>query len=136
MISDQEKAQLTELALQHQTHDHDPNQGWVLDEAGNPKHTHFLNAAPLMENNPETRKIARTEISPEVYVSTVFLSINHNFGGGLPLLFETMIFGGPLDRCQWRYNVRAQAERGHRRAVELAQLAETDPEAARVQASA
>ena len=134
MINDQEKAQLTELALQHQSWD--PNQGWTLDETGNPKHTHFLNAAQSIENDPETQKVSRTEISPEAYVSTVFLSIDHAFGGGLPILFETMIFGGPLDGYQWRYHVRVQAERGHQKAVELAQLAETDPVAARAKADA
>ena len=38
-----------------------------------------------------------------VRVSTVFLGVDHNFfGNGPPLLFETMVFGGPLDREQER----------------------------------
>ena len=33
----------------------------------------------------------------KVMVSTVFLRIDHSFGSGPPLLFETMIFGGKHD---------------------------------------
>jgi len=35
-------------------------------------------------------------------VSTVFLGINHQWGEGPPILWETMVFGGPLDRKQDR----------------------------------
>lgn len=37
-------------------------------------------------------------------VSTVFLGIDHCFGGSPPMLFETMIFGGPHDGEQWRHS--------------------------------
>lgn len=37
------------------------------------------------------RIVAKTQID-EVLVSTVFLGLDHNFGPGEPLLFETMIF--------------------------------------------
>ena len=37
-------------------------------------------------------------------VSTIFLAINHNFlGGGEPILFETMVFGGEYDGSCHRY---------------------------------
>ncbi len=50
--------------------------------------------------------------------TTVFLSMDHNFGGrGAPLLFETMVFGGPLDEEQERYADWSQAEQGHKRMV-------------------
>ena len=48
-----------------------------------------------------------------VRVSTVFLGINHNHFGGPPLLFETMVFGGPLNDEQQRYSTWAEAEAGH-----------------------
>src|SRR3954462_15249098 len=56
-----------------------------------------------------------------VYVSTVFLGINHAFRDDVPpVLFETMIFGGgPLDESQWRYVSWEEAERGHEAACEL-----------------
>lgn len=56
-------------------------------------------------------------------VSTVFLGLDHNFQRGEPILFETMIFGGPLDGEMWRYHTYDQAERGHAEAVRQAQAA-------------
>jgi hypothetical protein len=48
-----------------------------------------------------------------VEISTVFLGLDHQWGAGPPLLFETMVFGGPLDgECQ-RYATFADAEAGH-----------------------
>lgn len=39
------------------------------------------------------RSVARTEIDSRTYVSTVFLSLNHNFSpDGDPILWETMVF--------------------------------------------
>lgn len=63
------------------------------------------------------RIVAKTEIA-HVSVSTVFLGLNHNFGGGPPLLFETMVFGGPLDQEMERYVTWEQAEAGHAAMVE------------------
>jgi hypothetical protein len=48
-----------------------------------------------------------------VRVSTVFLGLDHNHFGGEPLLFESLIFGGPLDGEMRRYPTWEQAERGH-----------------------
>jgi hypothetical protein len=59
------------------------------------------------------RRVARTNVDG-VEVSTVFLGVNHDFGHhGLPMLFETMIFGGQWDQHQWRYSLRTEAQRGH-----------------------
>jgi hypothetical protein len=59
-------------------------------------------------------------------VSTVFMGIDHNFTrGGPPLLFETMIFGGPEDGFQARYSTWDEAEAGHAVALHLAVGAET-----------
>jgi len=46
-------------------------------------------------------------------ISTVFLGIDHNFGDGPPLLFETMVFGGKLDQEQDRYSTYDEAITGH-----------------------
>jgi hypothetical protein len=54
-----------------------------------------------------------------IRVSTVFLALDHNhFGDGDPLLFETMVFGGPHDQDQWRYATWDEAERGHSAVLE------------------
>lgn len=58
----------------------------------------------------------------KVYVSTVFLGLDHSFGDGPPLLFETMIFGGEHDQYQDRCTTWEQAEEMHRKACELAGL--------------
>lgn len=58
------------------------------------------------------RTVKKSSIG-EVSISTVFLVINHNFGDGPPLLFETMIFGGPEDEFQQRYFTWDEAAAGH-----------------------
>lgn len=63
------------------------------------------------------RKVALTK-QGRVSVSTVFLGLNHNFGAGKPLLFETMVFGSPCDQDQERYSTWEEAEAGHARMCE------------------
>lgn len=54
-----------------------------------------------------------------IWVSTVFLGIDHNLGGEGPLLFETMVFDAPIrpfgmiDLMMDRYATYAEAEAGH-----------------------
>ncbi len=50
-----------------------------------------------------------------LFVSTVFLGLDHSFGEGPPLIFETMIF--PCQVYQTRYTTEKQARKGHKRAV-------------------
>jgi hypothetical protein len=57
------------------------------------------------------------DTNAEVQVSTVFLGIDHSFGHGIPILFETMVFGGPFDQYTERYAFWEQAEAGHARIV-------------------
>ena len=59
------------------------------------------------------RKVAKTVVSNEVTVSTVFLGLDYRFGDGPPLLFETMVFGGPHDQEMERYSTWDEAEKGH-----------------------
>jgi hypothetical protein len=40
-----------------------------------------------------------------VRISTVFLGLDHSFGAGSPVLFETLVFGGPLDGEMDRYRI-------------------------------
>jgi len=48
------------------------------------------------------RHIEKTKVG-KVEVSTVFLGLDYNFGDtGPPILFETMVFGGPLNGEQER----------------------------------
>ena len=69
-------------------------------------------------NDDAGRRVGWDEIG-DVRVSTVLLVLDHGWGDGPPLIFETMIFGGEHDEEQWRYSTREEAEEGHRRAVAL-----------------
>jgi hypothetical protein len=67
-----------------------------------------------------TRAVAKTSIDG-ADVSTVFLGLDHSFRvGAVPILFETMIFGGAHDQYQERYATLEEAMRGHERAVAIA----------------
>ncbi len=67
------------------------------------------------------RHIADTE-KGNIRVSTVFLGIDHNWRSSVPILFETMIFGGKYDQEQWRYCTWKEAEEGHKKACQLVGL--------------
>lgn len=63
------------------------------------------------------RTVSRDDINGFL-VSTVFLGLDHNWWGGKPALFETMIFhdGKTLD-YQTRCSTWAEAEAMHQRAI-------------------
>lgn len=65
------------------------------------------------------RNVATTQVSPGVRVSTVFLGLDHNFGGGEPMLFETMVFGGTMNEEMVRYSTWDEAIEGHAKMVAL-----------------
>lgn len=73
------------------------------------------------------RQVAETWVTPAIRVSTVFLGLNHQWGSGAPLLFETMVFGlgedHPLADYQERYSTWHEAEQGHEAVVALVRQA-------------
>ena len=64
------------------------------------------------------RKVAKDSIG-DVDISTVFLGLDHNWGDGPPLLFETLVFGGSMDGEMERYPSWTDAVMGHKRMVKL-----------------
>jgi hypothetical protein len=64
------------------------------------------------ESNKDKKMVARSEFG-DIFVSTVFLGLDHSFGNGPPLLFETMVFGGALDQEMNRCETWEQAEKMH-----------------------
>jgi hypothetical protein len=100
---------------------------YVLDEAGEPRAVDLLTWALWLETadrvvlQASIDRRGRTRELPfrrhtrggGCEVSTVFLGLNHAFAGGPPVLWETMIFGGPLDGAQQRYRSRLDALLGH-----------------------
>lgn len=62
------------------------------------------------------RIVARDE-KDGVVVSTVFLALDHSFGGKEPVLYETLVFNGPFDGEMYRYTNKESAIRGHKEMV-------------------
>ena len=96
---------------------------YILDKAGNPKQEPDLLVWAAWWGNRENRVIARTELPGGILVSTIFLGLDHSFGfSKVPILYETMIFGGPFDAREYltRYATREEAIEGHKRAVKVA----------------
>lgn len=65
------------------------------------------------------RIVKQTDLPNDVRVSTVFLGLDHSFGTGEPLLFETMIFGGEHNDYTERCSTWEQAEAQHERCIEM-----------------
>jgi hypothetical protein len=95
---------------------------YTLDDAGEPVATRDVLAWARWMEKAE-RHVARDDVGFDVFVSTVFLGLDHSWGSGRPLLWETMIFGGPEDGYQCRYSSRADAVTGHAAAVVIARMA-------------
>ncbi len=60
-------------------------------------------------------------------VSTVWVGIDMGFGGGPPLIFESMVFGNTMNQEQVRYETEEDARAGHEKLVELVRRAEVGP---------
>lgn len=80
------------------------------------------------------KRVARTTITDaadptKTYdVSTVWLGLDHAFGMGPPLIFETMVFGeGSSDLECERYSTEKQAREGHIAMVTVVCSGLTDP---------
>lgn len=72
------------------------------------------------------RQVANHEVGDE-RISTVFLGLDHSFvEGAIPILYETMVFGGPLDGEMERYATRTGALYGHAKMLKRARLARAD----------
>lgn len=84
---------------------------YILDGNGEPVPVEsFSEAEGSFEKD---RRVALDDIAGSL-VSTVFLVIDHQYDDdGPPLLFETLVFGGPLADEMDRYSTRAEALAGH-----------------------
>jgi hypothetical protein len=83
---------------------------------------HSTKPCEMMEwaTNRKNVVVKQDQVTLEVRVSTVFLGLNHAWlGQGPPLIFETMIFGGPEDGYQDRYTTWDEAIKGHEKALKL-----------------
>jgi len=92
---------------------------YILDGHETKKCNDVIEWGKWFQKNDKNRHVGYDKFG-DVRVSTVFLGLNHNWGGDI-LLFETMIFGGEHDEDQWRYSTWEEAEIGHKEAVKLVQ---------------
>lgn len=105
---------------------------YILDDQGN-AHPEYdiLTWAKWMEKSG--RPLVCTEFAWG-RVSTVFLGLNLNFFpmknplNYKPILWETMVFGGPLDMAQTRYTSQEEAFAGHKAMVERCIEEQQNPE--------
>jgi hypothetical protein len=103
----------------------EPDRSLCYDRKGNPMTTEQWRQA---YRDTAYKRVARTEIGPDMFVSTVWLGLDHGYGADPPLTFETMVFtrsaqpdrnGSEFDaRDQWRYATEAEAIAGHIKVVE------------------
>ena len=100
---------------------------YVLDEHGDPQAEPDLIVWAKWFEVDERRIVRRNQFyvgDKEITVSTVFLGLDHNWSGGAPVLWETMVFGLDDDEQQWRYTNRDEAIANHEKLV--ADLLERD----------
>lgn len=93
---------------------------YKLDAQGNHVACDVTEWARWFEDE-DARIIARNHIWDDMLVSTIFLGIDHGFGRGDEVLYETMIFdqgaGRSRELYQKRYSTREEAIKGHREAI-------------------
>lgn len=91
---------------------------YILDDNGDPvPEPNMLKAARWFEDAGTNglRTLALSEFENGVFLSTVFLSLDHNhWGQGEPVLYESMWFGGTHDGEQRRYCTKQEALEGHK----------------------
>lgn len=82
------------------------------DRSGNPI-TQERYGDLVTQDNGGYKIVARSADLPDnVWISTVWLGMDHNFGEGTPLIFETAVFGVESDIVD-RYTTEDEALEGH-----------------------
>lgn len=102
---------------------------YVLNEAREPVPATSMEEWAEWMLDDDGRRVAVDEFTGHdgepVRVSTVFLGMNHRHRGvGLPVLFETLVFGGLMADEMERYSTWAEAAEGHARTLRVVQEVE------------
>lgn len=95
---------------------------YMLDENGTPVPATDIHSWGVWKQNNDPH-IPNGDIERDgIRVSTVFLGMDHSFevAPHIPILWETMIFGGEHSEYQERYTSLADAIEGHQRALAMA----------------
>lgn len=97
---------------------------YLLDENKIPYEVSLEEGLKLYDN-PDMKIVKQNKFKNGVFVSTVFLGIDHGWFADKdninykPLLFETMIFEGEYNGYQERYTSYTDALEGHQKAINL-----------------
>jgi hypothetical protein len=91
---------------------------YILDKENKPVKSTIIQHSEWLEKNPE-RKVVKQEHVDDIFISTVFLGLDHAWNSDIPVLWETMIFGGEHDQYQDRYTSHEDALEGHQTALTL-----------------
>jgi hypothetical protein len=70
----------------------------------------------VLMGDGEYKRVAETTLPDGKWISTVWLGLDHSFGEGKPLVFETMVFpskGNYCDLDMQRYFTLEEAKEGH-----------------------
>lgn len=104
---------------------HWPPLSYFYDKDGKPVHS--MEHAEKLLRDLAYKRVGDDQVAG-CRVSTVWLGIDHGFNmlrdkdtptdDYKPIIFETMIFGGPHDKYQERYQTLEQAKKGHERIVQ------------------
>jgi hypothetical protein len=88
-------------------------ENYILDDNNQPIKCSTELWANWMEQHPDRKIIGRTYLTKDIFISTVFLGIDHSFNDSKPVLWETMICGGKYDGEMERYTSFQDAIDGH-----------------------
>lgn len=89
---------------------------YVLDEEGRPiPEPDLLKWAQFFESG--TRVLRKDKLPNGISVITAFLAVDSSWGQGAPILWGTMILGGPDDKQEERYSSREDVIAGHEKAL-------------------
>jgi hypothetical protein len=91
---------------------------YILDNNNNPIAKPTLEAVKWLEDNNH-RRVVKQEHIGDIFISTVFLGLDHSWNSDIPVLWKTMIFEGEHDQYQKRYTSHKDALEGHKIALEL-----------------
>ena len=91
---------------------------YILDKNNKPIRSTIVDYGKWLQENPEKKAVKQEHIG-DIFISTVFLGLDHAWFSDIPVLWETMIFGGEHDRYMDRYTSHEDSLEGHQAALTL-----------------
>jgi hypothetical protein len=102
---------------------------YILADSGDPEPELDIAAWERWFEIDDRRLVDATDIAPGVSITTLFLGLDYSFFPltnpllHKPVLWETMILGGPLDQESRRYTSHEDAVQGHASMTDKCRLA-------------